>query len=356
MQVLQLADQDHVLLMTLHHIVADDGSFRVLIDEFVSLYSAFAAGEQPTLPGLNLQYADFARWQRQWLEQGGELQRQLTWWQAHLGEHHPVLELPPDPTAEPGEAGQGATCHFTFDRAQSAALRRFARQRQQSLFSVLLAAFNVVLQQRTGQARLRIGTDIANRNHAELERMVGFFVNQLVLQVELVPAMTADQLLALCSRTLIEASEHQDLPFERLVEALRLPRRNGRSPLFSIKLIHQEGVGRLPSMGALHVSDFPSGRQAAELDLVAAFYNDAEHLHLSFEYPAGRFAPATLEAMFEQVRAVLAALVEGAATLGELSGRAEQVWREHQQRQSSERAARLKGLHPIRRRRSSAVE
>ncbi|ANY86828.1 MULTISPECIES: non-ribosomal peptide synthetase [Pseudomonas putida group] len=355
-QVLQLADQDHVLLMTLHHIVADDASFRVLIDEFVSLYSAFVAGERPALPVPTLQYADFARWQRQWLEQGGELQRQLAWWQAHLGEHHEVLELPQDLTAEPGEAGQGATCHFTFDRAQSDALRQFARQRQQSLFSVLLAAFNVVLQQRTGQARLRIGTDIANRNHAELERMVGFFVNQLVLQVTLAPTMPAEQLLALCSRTLIEASEHQDLPFERLVEALRLPRRNGRSPLFSIKLIHQEGVGRLPSMGALEVSDFPSGRQAAELDLVAAFYNDDEHLHLSFEYPAGRFAQATLEAMFEQVRAVLAALVEGAATLDELSAEAERVWRECEQRQSSQRAARLKGLHPIRRRRSSAVE
>ncbi|WP_194791289.1 non-ribosomal peptide synthetase [Pseudomonas sp. UFMG81] len=354
--LLQLDAQDHVLLMTLHHIVADDGSFRVLIDEFVSLYGAFVAGQPQPLPALALQYADFAGWQRQWLEQGGELQRQLDWWQARLGERHEVLELPLDPTAEAAVDGQGGSLHFTLAAEQSAALRQFAQQRRQSLFSVLLAAFNVVLQQRTGHTRVRIGTDIANRNHAELERMVGFFVNQLVLQVDLDAELSSDQLLARCSESLIGAAEHQDLPFERLVEALRLPRRSGRSPLFSVKLIHQEGVGRLPSMGALSVEDFPSGRQAAELDLVAAFYNDDAHIHLSFEYPAERFAPATLEAMFEQVRAVLQALLDGATSLRELTAQAERVWRECQDRQNSQRAARLKGLHPIRRRRSSAVE
>ncbi|TDF82586.1 non-ribosomal peptide synthetase [Pseudomonas sp. H9] len=353
--LLQLADDDHVLLLTLHHIVADDGSFRVLIDEFVSLYPALSEGREPALPALTLHYADFASWQRHWLEQGGELQRQLDYWQARLGEQPSVLELPQDPTAEPALDGQGGSVHFTFSAEQSTQLRQFARQRNQSLFSVLLAAFNVVLQQRTGERRLRIGTDIANRNHAELERMVGFFVNQLVLQVDLDAELSVAQLLERCREAVIEASDHQDLPFERLVEALRLPRRTGRSPLFSIKLIHQEGVGRLPSMGGLRVEDFPSGRQAAELDLVVAFYNDEQHLHLSFEYPLERFAAATLSAMFEQLRAVLQALLDGAGSLGELSAAAERVWREHQERQNSQRAERLKGLHPIKRRRSGAA-
>ncbi|MEG1039170.1 MAG: amino acid adenylation domain-containing protein [Pseudomonas sp.] len=353
--LLQLADDDHVLLLTLHHIVADDGSFRVLIDEFVSLYPALSQGAEPTLPGLTLHYADFARWQRQWLEQGGELQRQLQYWQARLGEQPSVLELPQDPNATPSADGQGGNRHFTFSAEQSAQLRQFARQHNQSLFSVLLAAFNVVLQQRTGERRLRIGTDIANRNHAELERMVGFFVNQLVLQVDVDAGLSVPQLLQRCREAVVEASDHQDLPFERLVEALRLPRRSGRSPLFSIKLIHQEGVGRLPSMGGLQVEDFPSGRQAAELDLVVAFYNEEQHLHLSFEYPPERFAVATLEAMFEQLRAVLQALLEGAGALHELSSAAERVWREHQAQQNSQRAERLRGLHPIKRRRSGAA-
>ena len=353
--LVQLDSDDHVLLLTLHHIVADDGSFRVLIDEFASLYPALSQGAEPGLPALHLQYADFARWQRQWLEQGGELQRQLDYWQARLGEQPALLELPPDPTAAEAVDAQGGNSHFTFSAEQSAQLRQFARQRNQSLFSVLLAAFSVVLQQRTGEQRLRIGTDIANRNQAELERMVGFFVNQLVLQLDVDAGLSVEQLLERSRTALIEASDHQDLPFERLVEALRLPRRSGRSPLFSIKLIHQEGVGRLPSMGGLQVEDFPSGRQAAELDLVVAFYNDVEHLHLSFEYPLERFAAATLTAMFEQLRAVLQALLDGATTLRELADEAERLWREHQDLQNSQRAARLKGLHPIKRRRSTAA-
>ncbi|WP_347901178.1 amino acid adenylation domain-containing protein [Pseudomonas purpurea] len=347
--VVRVADQEHVLLLTVHHIVADDWSFRVLINEFVTLYPSLNRGETPELPAHSVQYADFAKWQRQWLEQGGELQRQLDYWQDRLGEQQVVLELPAD--GDQRTAQEGASEHFTFTGELSQNLRDFAQRHDLSLFMVLLAGFTLVLRQRTEVSRVRIGTDIANRNQAELEQMVGFFVNQLVLQVEVDACPDAAHLLQACRRAVLEASDHQDLPFERLVEALRLPRRAGRSPLFDIKLIYQEGVGRLPSMDSLQVEDFPSGRQAAEIGMVAAFYNDAEHIHLSFETPVGRFLPSTLECLFEQIQAVLEAVIGRHETpLDELLSLAGDVQRRADLRLSDQRKALLGGRFPIKRR------
>ncbi|MGF6141068.1 amino acid adenylation domain-containing protein [Pseudomonas laurylsulfatiphila] len=348
-RVLRVADDQHVLLLTVHHIVADDWSFRVLINEFVTLYPTLNRGQIPQLPAHSVQYADFAKWQRQWLEQGGELQRQLDYWQQRLAEPQAVLELPAD--GDRRTAQEGASAHFTFSAELSQQFRDFAQQRDLSLFMLLLAGFTLVLRQRTEVARVRIGTDIANRNQAELEEMVGFFVNQLVLQVDVDAGQPAAQLLEACRRAVLEASDHQDLPFERLVEALRLPRRAGRSPLFDIKLIYQEGVGRLPSMDGLHVEDFPSGRQAAEIGMVAAFYNDAQHIHLSFETPAGQYLPSTLECLFEQIRAVLEALVSAEPLqVGELLNLASDVQRRADARLNEQRKALLGGAMAIKRR------
>ncbi|WP_322615329.1 non-ribosomal peptide synthetase [Pseudomonas sp. BIC9C] len=348
-RVLRVADDEHVLLLTVHHIVADDGSFRVLIDEFVTLYPTLNRRQTPQLPVHGVQYADFAKWQRQWLEQGGELQRQLDYWQQRLVEPQAVLELPAD--GDRRTAQEGVSAHFTFSGELSQQLRDFAQQRDLSLFMLLLAGFTLVLRQRTEVSRVRIGTDIANRNQAELEEMVGFFVNQLVLQVEVDAAQSAVQLLEACRRAVLDASDHQDLPFERLVEALRLPRRAGRSPLFDIKLIYQEGVARLPSMEGLQVEDFPSGRQAAEIGMVAAFYNDAQHIHLSFETPAGQYPPSTLACLFEQIQAVLEALICGdGLQVGELLNLASDVQRRADARLSEQRKALLGGAMAIKRR------
>ncbi|WP_347907812.1 amino acid adenylation domain-containing protein [Pseudomonas grandcourensis] len=348
-RVLRVADDEHVLLLTVHHIVADDWSFRVLINEFVRLYPTLNRGQTAQLPAHSVQYADFAKWQRQWLEQGGELQHQLDYWQQRLAEPQAVLELPAD--GDGRTAQEGASAHFTFSGELSQQLRDFAQQRDLSLFMLLLAGFTLVLRQRTEISRVRIGTDIANRNQAELEEMVGFFVNQLVLQVEVDAEQPAAQLLEACRRAVLEASDHQDLPFERLVEALRLPRRAGRSPLFDIKLIYQEGVGRLPSMEGLQVEDFPSGRQAAEIGMVAAFYNDAEHIHLSFETPVGQYLPSTLESLFEQIRAVLEALIRAdGVQVGELLDLAAEVQRRADARLNEQRKALLGGAMAIKRR------
>ncbi len=348
-RVLRVAEDEHVLLLTVHHIVADDWSFRVLINEFVMLYPTLNRGQTPQLPAHSVQYADFAKWQRQWLEQGGELQRQLDYWQQRLAEPQAVLELPAD--GDQRTAQEGTSAHFTFSGELSQRLRDFAQQRDLSLFMLLLAGFTLVLRQRTEVSRVRIGTDIANRNQAGLEEMVGFFVNQLVLQVEIDAEQSAAQLLDACRRAVLEASDHQDLPFERLVEALRLPRRAGRSPLFDIKLIYQEGVGRLPSMEGLQVEDFPSGHQAAEIGMVAAFYNDAEHIHLSFETPAGQYLPSTLECLFEQIRAVLQALIRvDGVHVGELLELAADVQCRADARLNEQRKALLGGAKAIKRR------
>lgn len=305
--LLRIGAEDHVMLVTLHHIAADGWSIRVLITEFGALYAALTSGTAAQLPDLPVSYGDFARWQRQRME-SGHFARQLEHWRRHLGSDHTVLELPADGPRP--EAGRGIGRHLLeqIDPALTRGLRALARSRGMTPFMLLLAAFAVVLHQRTGERRIRVGGDIANRNHDRLEGVVGFFVNQLVLQVEVDPAAPATALLEHCRRAIVDASDNQDLPFNRLVEELRPPRRGGRAPFFSVKLIYQDGVHALPVLPGLSVEPYPAGRHAAEIDLVVAFNNAPETLDARFTWPEGLFLPATIRSLFAAMRAVLAAL------------------------------------------------
>ncbi|MGQ9367584.1 amino acid adenylation domain-containing protein [Azospirillum sp. ST 5-10] len=313
--LIRTAPDDHVLLVTLHHIAADGWSIRILVAELGTLYAGFRAGTPAALPPLPVRCGDVARWQRRRLETG-RLDRQLAYWRRHLGTDHRVLELPPDGRRPPPGRGVGMHHATAVDAALTGRLRAFARRRGLTPFMVLLAAFAVVLHQRTGERRVRIGGDIANRNHDRLEGLVGFFVNQLVLQVDVDPAAPAADLLEQCRRVVVDGSDHQDLPFNHLVEALRPPRREGRAPFFSVKLIYQDGVHALPDLPGLTVEPVAAGRHAAEIDLVVAFNNAAETLEARFTWPEGLFAPATVRGLFAAMRAVLAVLVAnpGAAT------------------------------------------
>jgi hypothetical protein len=255
--VLRLAEQQHLLVVTLHHIVADHWSFGILLREFVALYDAAVQRAPASLPAPGLAYLDFAVWQRQWLA-AGQLQRQLDYWQRTLGDDHRLSRLPGSP-----QAGVSAgTCQvhaFDFPPALAEALRATAKARGLTLYMLLLAGFSLVVAQRCDSPRVRLGTDVANRNHAGVEEMVGFFVNQLVLQLTLDDSLSGEQWLERCRDVVVGASDHQDLPFDRLVEALRLPRQAGRSPLFAIKFIYQEGS--LPMQAPRPTGD-PAGRGA----------------------------------------------------------------------------------------------
>ncbi|MDD1023133.1 amino acid adenylation domain-containing protein [Pseudomonas sp. TNT2022 ID1048] len=356
-RLLRLEPQRHLLLMTLHHIVADHWSFGILPTEFVSLYHAHRTAKASPLPEPALHYVDFAVWQRQWLE-GGELQRQLDYWRDVLGDDHHLTRLPASATVQPGQA-PSPLCdlhEFHFSAAQSEALRAFASAQGVTLYMLLLAGFALVVGQRSDSSRVRLGTDIANRNHAGVEDLVGFFVNQLVLQISVEEQQCVSDLLQVTRSTVIGASDHQDLPFERLVEALRVVRRAGRSPLFSIKFIYQESLDQPLSIDGLDVQPVAAGRAAAELDLVAEFVNAPQGIYLGLKCDAGLYTAADMACLFEQLQAVFELMViDTQAPLVALLNKARDIQYLHERDQLQQRQALLKQQHPIQRRRPGRV-
>ncbi|MCG8296358.1 non-ribosomal peptide synthetase [Pseudomonas entomophila] len=347
--LLRQADRQHLLLVTLHHIVADHWSFGILLREFVALYDAAVTATPARLPAPGLAYLDFAVWQRQWLE-AGQLRRQLDYWQRTLGDDHRLTRLPG--TAQPGVAGGTCQVHaFDFPAPLAEALRACAKARGLTLYMLLLAGFSLVLAQRCDSRRLRLGTDVANRNHGGVEEMVGFFVNQLVLQLELDEQASGAQWLERCRDVVIGASDHQDLPFDRLVEALRLPRQAGRSPLFAIKFIYQEGSLPMQAPQGLQVTSREAGQGATELDLIAEFVNGADRLTAAFKCDASLFAASDMADLFAQLQGVFERLLaQPEAPLAELLAHAAQVQATATQARTEARQAQLKAQHPMRRR------
>jgi len=346
--LLRLDEREHVLLLTTHHIAVDGWSMRNLVDELEVLYTAQLAGIEAVLPALVVDYGDFARWQRERLA-GPERARQLDYWRQALAGEHSWLELHGQ---RPRGNNSMAVCEqFAFTGVQTSALRSFAMARGVTPFMLLLGAFAVSLREQSGQSRIRLGSDIANRNHPATEPLVGFFINQLVLQVDLDLAASSDELLEQCRRVVLGAAEHQDLPFEQLVEALRPPRRAGRSPFFSIKLNYQEGEPPLPRLRDVRVEGFDAGHQAAELDLILGFYSSASRLEARFEVPQGLFEAGEIARLFAQIQAVLDVwLGKPGQTQADLLEAAAQVRRAARAVDSQQRQSQLGSQRPMRRR------
>ncbi|WP_016773894.1 condensation domain-containing protein, partial [Pseudomonas sp. R62] len=217
LRLLRLAAQEHVLLLTLHHIIADGWSMNILIDEFMRTYDALVAGREPTLAPLTVHYRDYALWQRSWLE-AGERERQLDYWRTQLGDEHPVLELPTD-RAYPAQAShQGARLETVIDAALREELKNLAQRQGVTLFVVLLAAFKTLLHRYSGQTDIRVGGLIANRTRSETEGLIGFFVNTQILRSVVTAQTPFTELLQNLRQAALGAQAHQDLPFDALIE------------------------------------------------------------------------------------------------------------------------------------------
>ncbi|PZW44978.1 condensation domain-containing protein, partial [Pseudomonas sp. URIL14HWK12:I2] len=232
------ADDEHVLVMVQHHIVSDGWSMQVMVDELMQLYLGFVHGRAVELPALPIQYADYAIWQRRWMEAGGS-EQQLAYWREQLGAHQPVLELPTDRPRAAQPSLRGARVDLPIDSALSEALQGLAQQQQVTLFMLLLASFQVLLHRYTGQTDIRVGVPNANRNRVETDRLLGFFVNTQVLRADVQGALAFPALLQQVKQTVLGAQAHQDLPFEQLVEALQPDRSLSHNPLFQVMYNHQ---------------------------------------------------------------------------------------------------------------------
>ncbi|MBC2660098.1 non-ribosomal peptide synthetase, partial [Pseudomonas sp. MSSRFD41] len=215
--LLRLGEEEHVLVLVQHHIVSDGWSMQVMVQELMQLYAAYSQGQECALPALAIQYADYALWQRSWME-SGEKARQLEYWLALLGGVQPVLELPFDHPRPAQQSYRGARLDVALEQGLVAALKGLAQREGVTLFMVLLASFQALLHRHSGQQDIRVGVPIANRNRVEVERLIGFFVNTQVLKADIDGQLTFAQLLQQAKRRALEAQAHQDLPFEQLVE------------------------------------------------------------------------------------------------------------------------------------------
>jgi non-ribosomal peptide synthetase component F len=248
--LIRLDAREHILLLTLHHIVSDGWSMGVLIDEFASLYAGFVSGQAAQLPELPIQYSDHARWQRLWMA-AGEGDRQLDYWTRQLGGEALLLTLPSDRPRPAVQSYRGAALDFQLPPALCSGLRELARGQGATLFMLLLAAYKVLLLRYSGQRELRVGVPVANRGRVESERLIGFFVNTQVLSSELDEEESFNAFLLRTRQAVLGAQAHQDLPFERLVEALQPERSLSHNPLFQVAYNHlpsqRDALRELPS-------------------------------------------------------------------------------------------------------------
>ncbi|WP_226457785.1 non-ribosomal peptide synthetase, partial [Pseudomonas sp. AF03-9] len=291
--LLRLAEDEHVLVLVQHHIVSDGGSMQVMVDELVQLYAAYSRGQDLQLPELALQYADYASWQRDWMD-AGEKHRQLDYWRERLGGEQPVLELPLDHGRPTLQSHRGASLDISVPPRLLAALRQVAQREEVTLFMLLLASFQTLLHRYSGQSDIRVGVPIANRNREETERLIGFFVNTQVLKADIDGQLTVSQLLQQVKQRALEAQAHQDLPFEQLVEALHPERNLSFNPLFQVMFNHQtetsEPAQQLPG---LHVSGLEWQTRTAQFDLSLSTQESSDALLASLIYASDLFDAAT---------------------------------------------------------------
>jgi amino acid adenylation domain-containing protein len=319
--LLKLTEDEHVLLCTMHHIVSDGWSLSVLVKEVATLYTAYVAGEETPLPELPVQYADYARWQREWLT-GAVLDRQVAYWREQLRGAPETLELPTDRPRPEVQTFAGEKYPLAFSKALTEDLKALGRRENVTLFMTLVAAFQTLLHHHTGREDIVIGTDEANRTHGRTENLIGFFINQLVLRTNLSGVGSFRELLGRVRETALGAYAHRELPFEKLVEVVNPARSAKHAPVFQVKLVLQNMPAEELDMPGLRLEPFLVDTVAAKFELTPMLWEKPEGLAGWFEYNRDLFTSATVERFARQFELILSAVAaEPAVTLAELKER-----------------------------------
>jgi amino acid adenylation domain-containing protein len=309
--VIRVSDREHVLVVVMHHIVSDGWSMQILVDEFMAQYAARVQGRTLVPNPLAIQYADYAAWQRNWLE-AGEKERQLAYWIAQLSSDAPVLQLKADHARRADASYRMARHDMVLPPALAQALNTRAKDQSATLFMVLLAGFQALLHRCTGLQDIRVGVPIANRHREETEKIIGFFVNTQVLRNEIDGQTSLAQVLARSRDAAIGAQAHQDLPFEQLVDALRPDRTLSVSPLFQVMFNYQRAGEQAPlTLPGLQLEAYVLQEQAAQFELTLDIGEGADgRVEASFGYAAELFEPQTVARMAGHYLAMLDALAE----------------------------------------------
>ena len=306
-KLLSLDTDDHVLLLMMHHIIADEWSLGVLLREVTALYEALSTGARPMLPELPIQYADFAAWQGEWL-QGEECRKQLSYWTNQLANPLAVLELPTDSPRPTVSSFRGDKEWLSFPPDLTRKLKELSRQQGATLFMTLLTAFSTLLHRYTGQQSVIVGTPVANRNRKETEGLIGCFVNTLVLRTDFSGDPTFAELLLRVRKTAIDAYANQDLPFEKLVEELQPERDLSRNPLCDVFFVFQNTPMPSLKLGGLALAPMQVDHATAKLDLTLSLSEESDTLTGYLEYSADLFLAATIKRMVGHLNILLEGL------------------------------------------------
>jgi amino acid adenylation domain-containing protein len=308
-KLLRVDHEEHILLLTVHHIVFDGWSTGLLISELSTLYSAYDNGNRSPLPDLPVQYADYAVWQREWL-QGEVLDQQLSYWKKQLAGAPEALNLPADKPRPATGINKGARQSFELSPALVDSLKILGQNERATLFMVLLAAFQVLLSRYTGQADVIVGAAVSNRNRAEIEGLIGFFVNMLVMRGDLSGDPGFSDYLRKVRDVALEAYAHQDLPFESLVESLPVGRALNRTPLFQVAFVLQNEPTTELKLPGIELSPVEVEAERTQFDLWLSMNETMNGgIFGTITYSSELFYPATIERMQEHFKTLLQGIV-----------------------------------------------
>jgi amino acid adenylation domain-containing protein len=306
-KLIRVKPDDHVLVITMHHIAADEWSLAILFRELTKHYGAFTNDRPSPLSALPIQYADYAAWQRQWL-QGDMLEKLVSFWRQQLAGAPTILALPTDKPRPAAQSFRGAYETFQFSPALLTGLKQLSRSEGVTLFMTCLAAYQLLLSRFSGRQDLIVGTDVANRNRVETESLIGFFTNLLPLRARLSGEMEFTELLRQVRETTFEAYAHQDLPFEKLVEELRPERDLSRNPLVQVLLVMQTPVTPLV-LPDLQVAQFDLPLDTSRFDIVLFLSGSEAGLQGFWLYNPDLFEPATISRLATNYRTLLESVV-----------------------------------------------
>jgi hypothetical protein len=307
-RLLRLGADEHLLIITMHHIVTDRWSIGVLVHEVGLLYQPFVSGNSSPLPELPIQYADYAYWQRRWLS-GEALESQLGYWKRQLAGPLPVLDVPADRRRAPFRTFRGARRSVILAPALCRELENLSRERGVTLFMVLLAAFQTLLHRYTGQTDIIVGSPVANRTPVDVEVLIGCFVNTLVLRTDLSGDPSFLELLTRVRDVAVGAYAHQDLPFEKLVEELQPERDLSRTPLFQVMAVLQNAPLSIPKLNGLELQPIEIDPQTAKFDLTLYLTETAKGLRADIEYNTDLFNEDTITRALGHYRRLLEEVV-----------------------------------------------
>ena len=308
-QLLRVNETERIFILTMHHIITDGWSLEIVLKELAELYTAACTGKPAALPPLPRQYADYAVWQRNWL-QGEVLENQLAYWRNQLEGAPPLIELPTDYSRPAVPSYRGAKHHFVLTAELTGQLRTLSHQQGGSLFMTLLAAFQVFLARYTGQPDIVVGSPIANRTHEQSEGLIGFLVNTVLFRTQLRGNPSFREVLTHVKHVCLDAYAHQDLPFEKLVEELQPERNPGLNPLFQVVLQLQNTDAQTFTLPGLEIERLPNISGLSKFDLNLFFIENGQELHGIVDYSTDLFAASTVTRMMTHFQRLMQAVVE----------------------------------------------